>query len=84
MRRVELRYRAAAYYEDELLVEVRVARVRAASASFEYALRRPADGTCLLTGAVELACVKLGPRPPRPRMLPAPLAEALEAVVEPA
>ena len=66
VRRVELRYRAPAYYEDELAVAVRVARVGAATVTFAYAIRRPSDDREIADGSVELACVSLADRRPRP------------------
>lgn len=60
VRKVELRYRAPALYEDELCVETRVTRLRAASVSFGYAIRRVADDELIVTGETELACVTLG------------------------
>ena len=77
VRRVDLRYRAPGFFEDELEVSVAVGRVRAASVLFEYAITRPADGATLLDGAVELACVSLADR--TPAMLPDPLRALLEA-----
>lgn len=76
VRRIDLRYRAAAFYEDELTVSVRIARVGAATVTFEYAIRRPADGRAIADGTVELACVSLADR--RPRALPEELRAALE------
>jgi len=77
VRRIELRYRAPGFFEDELEVTVAVGRVRAASVLFEYTITRPADGATLLDGAVELACVSLADR--TPAMLPEELRARLEA-----
>lgn len=79
VRRVELRYRAPAFYEDELQVSVAIAGLRAASIRFEYSIRRPSDGATLLDGMVELACVDLESR--EPVMLPKQLRSRLEAEV---
>ena len=68
VRRADLRYRNAAFYEDELEVHVSVGRVGAASVTFEYRLHRPADDARIADGTIELACVDLGDR--KPRMLP--------------
>jgi acyl-CoA thioester hydrolase len=78
VRRVELRYRAPAFYEDELVVETRVTGLRAASVSFGYAIRRVADGELLATGQSELACVTLGEDR---RVVPLP--EGLRGLLEP-
>jgi len=78
VRRVELRYRAPAVYEDELTVETRVTGLRTASVSFGYAIRRRRDETLLVTGEVELACVTLGEDR---RVVPLP--EDLRALLEP-
>lgn len=77
VRKIEIRYRAPAHYEDELCVETRVVAMRAASVSFGYTIRRVADGVLLVTGESELACISLqGERSVKP--LPAELREALE------
>jgi len=78
VRRVELRYRAPALYEDELEVETRVTALRAASVSFGYAIRRVADDVLIVTGESELACVTLGEDR---RVVPLP--EDLRALLEP-
>ena len=77
VRKIEIRYRAPAHYEDELCVETRVVAMRAASVCFGYTIRRVADGVLLVTGESELACISLeGERSVKP--LPAELREALE------
>ncbi len=75
VRHVELRYRAPAFYEDELDVEVVVERIRAASIQFGYRITRASDDHLLLEGVVELACVNLADR--TPRMLPPNLRDKL-------
>lgn len=67
VRRAEVRYRAPAKYEDELDVEVRLARMRGASATFVYRVTR-VDGTAIVDAEVELACIDLVSG--RPRLLP--------------
>lgn len=76
VRRLEVRYRASARYEDELIVRTRVSRVRPASITFEYEVLRAGDGTKVATASTELACVDLAdpsrpvqPLPPRLREL---------------
>ncbi len=78
VRRLDLRYRAPAYYEDDLVVETRVQALRAASVTFAYAITRRRDGELIVTGAVELACTTLGAE----RQV-VPLPDELRAVLEP-
>ena len=83
VRSVELRYRAPAHYEEELLVETRLLAMRAASVSFGYEIRRVEDGRLLVTGVSELACISLG-SDRRVRPLPDSLRELLQPHVCPA
>ncbi len=77
VRRLEVRYRASARYEEELVVRTWVGRVRPASITFEYEVRRASDGARIATASTELACVDLSD-PKRPvRPLPARLRELL-------
>jgi len=57
VRKAELRYRAPARYDEELVVRTAVARLGGASVLFAYEVRRAADGTLLAEGSTELACV---------------------------
>lgn len=74
VRNVDVRYRAPALYEDELAVTVRIERWRAASVTFAYEIvrERRGDGApedpapTLATATVELACMDLATRRPRP------------------
>lgn len=77
VRRVELRCRSSARYDEELVVRTRLARLRPASVTFEYELVRALDGALVATALTELACVDLGSaeRPIRP--LPDDLRERL-------
>jgi acyl-CoA thioester hydrolase len=59
VRKAELRYLAPAFYEQELTVRTRVARVGHASVVFASEVVRTQDGTPLATGSIELACVDL-------------------------
>lgn len=70
VRRVELRYRAPAYYEEELAVRTRVGRVRNASITFESEVVRLSDGVLVATGTIELACVRKDAGERRPLPLP--------------
>lgn len=75
VRRVDLRYRSPAFYEDELGVTVRIDRMSAATVTFGYRIRRLGTEETVLTGTVELACISLDDR--RPRMLPDDLRKRL-------
>lgn len=66
VRRVQLRYRAPAFYEEELLVRTRVGRVGNASITFESEVVRASDGVSIASGWVELACVRKDARRPVP------------------
>ncbi|MCB9916234.1 MAG: acyl-CoA thioesterase [Planctomycetes bacterium] len=77
VRRVELRYRAPAHYEEELLVRTRVTALRAASVTFEYELVRAEGGELVATGLTELACIDMTTTPRRVLPLPDELRELL-------
>jgi acyl-CoA thioester hydrolase len=77
VRRIEIRYRAPAYYEEELLVRTSVGRVGNASITFESEVVRPADDVTVATGWVELACVRKDATTRRPVPLPPELLERL-------
>ncbi len=78
VRRVELRFRAPARYDEELLVRTAVSRVGGASVSFVYEVARAADATPLAEGMTELACIRLTGDDRRPAMLPEAVRELLE------
>jgi acyl-CoA thioester hydrolase len=78
VRHVELRYRAAALYDDELAVLTSVRSARGASVELAYEVRRPADGTHLASATTQLACIDLRSRPPEVRLLPDELRRAFE------
>jgi acyl-CoA thioester hydrolase len=80
VRSASVRYRAPAYYEDELAVRTRVGRVRAASLTFESEVVRVSDGTLIATGEVELACVRKDSAERRPVPLPPELVRLLTGV----
>jgi acyl-CoA thioester hydrolase len=77
VRKVQMRYRAPAYYEEELVVRTRVGRVGNASITFESDVVRPADGTTVASGSIELACVRKDASVRRPLPLPPELLERL-------
>lgn len=68
-----VRYLRPARYEDLLVVEVRLEKVRGASLRFEYDVKR--DGEVIAQGFTEHACIG---RDGRPRRLPAELRQLLE------
>lgn len=68
-----VKYLRPARYEDLLVVEVRLEKVRGASLRFEYDVKR--DGEVIAQGFTEHACIG---RDGRPRRLPAELRELLE------
>lgn len=80
VRTMNLRYRAAAHYEEGLDVEIRVARLRPVAVTFGYRILRGGTEEVLVEAEVELACVDLSVRPLRPRPLPEGLFEALRSV----
>ena len=82
VRRVDVRHRSPAFYAEELLVEVRVSRVKAASVTFAYRVSRASDGSAVASATVELACVDLAQGTRRPRMLPAELRRLLEGELQ--
>ncbi len=77
LRRLEVRYRRSALYEQELVVQTRVKETRAASITFEYEIRRAVDGELLCTGWTELACIDLHSEARRIQHLPEKLRELL-------
>lgn len=70
VRRAELRYRAPAVFDQELLVRTRPGRVRGASVSFEYEVCDRASGRLLAEGSTELACIRLDTPERAPCLLP--------------
>jgi len=58
VRKADLRFRAPARYDEELVVRTRIERLKAASVSFAYSIERAADGTLLAEGSTELACLR--------------------------
>ena len=80
VRGLEVRYRSPALYGDELVVELGVDSIRAASVRFTYRLSRADGGEAVADATVELACVSLTDR--RPCLLPEELRRLLESVLE--
>ncbi len=79
VRHIDIRYRTPAFFEDELAISVWIERVRGASVTFGYEVRRDdgaASPTLLATATVELACFDLATR--KPRLFPEELREAFQ------
>lgn len=79
VRKVEVRYREAAFYEEELVIRTRVRGMRAASVTFEYEILRASNGALVATAMTELACVDMRREPAVPVALPEELRTALAA-----
>lgn len=83
VRQVHVRYKSPAFYEDQLLVEVWIERIRSASVTFGYEITRLDEGqpdsepTVLATSEIELACMDLKTR--KPRIFPKDLRAAFGA-----
>ena len=77
VRKLQMRYRAPAYYEEELIVRTRIGRVGNASVTFESDIVRPADGATVASGSIELACVRKDTTDRRPLPLPPELVDRL-------
>lgn len=86
VRKVDLRYRLPARYEEELEVLVQVESSRSASITFAYRISR-GDGangppTLLASGSTELACVRRRGEELRPCAFPDELRQFLDAQSE--
>jgi acyl-CoA thioester hydrolase len=79
VRRAELRYRAPAYYDEELIVRTRVERLGGASLVFASEVVRATDGAPIASGQIELACIDARNGARRPTLLPADLRAKLES-----
>ena len=80
VRQLHVRYKSPAFYEDRLEVEVWIERVRSASVTFGYEVRRALEGqdsTVLATSEIELACMDMESR--KPRIFPKELRAAFSA-----
>jgi acyl-CoA thioester hydrolase len=83
VRRVEVRYRAAARYGDEVIVRTAVERFRGASIQYASEILRVEDAEVLATGTVEVACLAIR-EGLKPVPLPDDIREALERHSRPA
>jgi acyl-CoA thioester hydrolase len=70
VRKMEMRFRAPARYEEELVVRTRIGRVGAASVTFESELHLVQGDVHLASISVELACVDLRTSGRKPVVLP--------------
>jgi acyl-CoA thioester hydrolase len=70
VRKIEIRYRAPAYYEEELAVRTHVGRTGHHSIVFESEVVRVSDDVTIATGSVELACIRKDAEVRRPLPLP--------------
>jgi acyl-CoA thioester hydrolase len=59
VRRIELRYRVAARYGDQLVARTWVERFRGASILYRTEIVRSPDGEVVATGSAEVACLLL-------------------------
>jgi acyl-CoA thioester hydrolase len=81
VRKLELRFRSPARYEDVIVVRTRIVKVGAASIDFQYELESPAPSggrpARIAEARTELACIDLTSSSRGPRLLPDDLREAL-------
>jgi len=78
--RVEIEYRAPLLYDEVVLVDTRVERVRSREVVFGYRLRRGHDDATAATARITLVSADPEGRPAR---LPPAVRDALSALVEP-
>ncbi|MEZ5978956.1 MAG: acyl-CoA thioesterase [Planctomycetota bacterium] len=77
VRSIDLRYREAAHFDEELDVATWVGAQRGASVRIDYAVRRASNGSTVAEGSTHLACVDLRATPPKVEPLPQDVAAAL-------
>lgn len=77
VRRMEVRFRQGAGFDEEIVVRTRVTGRRHASITFGCEVVSAGDGSRLAEATVELACVDLTSDPPHPVALPKGLLEIL-------
>ena len=77
VRRIDLRYRAAARYGDEIVVRTWIERFRGASIQYVYEIIRSADRGLLATGSAEVACLDL-----RRNLRPVPIPDDIRFAME--
>jgi acyl-CoA thioester hydrolase len=79
VRKVSMRFRSPARFDEQLEVRTRVERVRGASVNFAYAIVRAADDTLLCEGETELAYIDLRSPERGPCLMPDELRQLLES-----
>jgi acyl-CoA thioester hydrolase len=77
VRKVEVRYRTAARYGDQVVVRTWVERFRGASIQYVYEIVRESDRELLATASAEVACLDL-----RGGFRPIPLPEDIRSSLE--
>lgn len=82
VRKLDLRFRKSAFYEDELVLTTWVQRLGAASVTFQTEIHRASDAAHVATGVIELACVDLAGPVRKPVALPADLRALLGPAAE--
>ena len=78
VRKIELRYRSAARYGDQIVVRTSVEGFRGASIRYVYEMLRQSDRELLATGSAEVACLRLD-GDFRPAPIPDDIKTSLEA-----
>jgi acyl-CoA thioester hydrolase len=78
VRRVDVRYRSAARYGDQVVVRTWVEGFRGASIQYVYEIVRESDRELLATGSAEVACLRLA-GDFRPAPIPDDIRTSLEA-----
>ena len=76
VRAVDLRYREACFFDDEVAVRTWVAELGAASVRIAYAIER--EGQLVCSGSSQLACVDLRADPPAVKPLPDDVRDTFE------
>jgi acyl-CoA thioester hydrolase len=77
VRKVDVRYRLAARYGDQVVVRTRVERFRGASILYAYEVVRAGDGELLVTGSAEVVCLAL-----RDGFRPVPIPDDIRGALE--
>lgn len=77
VRKIDLRYRVAARYGDQVVVRTWVERFRGASILYAYELLRAEDRELLATGSAEVACLQL-----EGAFRPVPIPDDIRAALE--
>ena len=77
VRKIEVRYRAAARYGDQIVVRTWVERFRGASIQYVYEVVRESDRELLATASAEVACLSLAGG-----FRPTPIPDDIKAALE--